>query len=81
MCIRDRFLLVPYFGACIHVPPPPVNQTVHVTLADGEGITLGESFYPVWVHGRMTTEGMNTDIGDAGYRIDGAVTMRYEYGS
>lgn len=25
-----EFLLVPYFGACIHVPPPPSNQIVHV---------------------------------------------------
>jgi hypothetical protein len=29
-----EFLLVPYFGACIHVPPPPANQTVMVTLAE-----------------------------------------------
>jgi len=26
-----EFLLVPYFGACIHAPPPPPNQIVHVT--------------------------------------------------
>lgn len=76
-----EFLLVPYFGACIHVPPPPVNQTVYVSLADGEGITPEESFYPVWVHGSMTTAGMNTDIGDAGYRIDDAVTRPYDYAS
>ena len=25
------FLLVPYYGACIHVPPPPSNQIVHVS--------------------------------------------------
>ena len=25
-----EFLLVPYFGACIHVPPPPANQLIHV---------------------------------------------------
>jgi len=27
-----EFLLVPYFGACIHVPPPPANQIIHVTV-------------------------------------------------
>jgi hypothetical protein len=74
-----EFLLVPYFGACIHVPPPPVNQTVYVVLADGEGITPEESFYPVWVHGYMTTEGLNTDIGEAGYRIQDALLAPYEY--
>lgn len=25
-----EFLLVPYFGACIHAPPPPANQVIHV---------------------------------------------------
>ena len=28
----EEFLLVPYFGACIHVPPPPPNQVIHVIL-------------------------------------------------
>ena len=28
--IVTRFLLVPYFGACIHEPPPPPNQTIYV---------------------------------------------------
>lgn len=76
-----EFLLVPYFGACIHVPPPPVNQTVYVSLADGEGITPEESYYPVWVHGFMTTAEMNTDIGNAGYRIEEAVIKPYDYAS
>lgn len=74
-----EFLLVPYFGACIHVPPPPVNQTVYVALAEGEGITPEESFYPVWVHGYMLTEGLDTEIGNAGYRIQDAVLIPYEY--
>lgn len=74
-----EFLLVPYFGACIHVPPPPVNQTVHVTLAEGEGISAEEAFYPVWVHGYMITDGISTDIGEAGYRIEGAMLTSYEY--
>ena len=31
--VLDEFLLVPYFGACIHVPPPPPNQLVYVRMA------------------------------------------------
>jgi hypothetical protein len=27
-----EFLLVPYIGACIHVPPPPPNQIVYVKV-------------------------------------------------
>ncbi len=48
-----EFLLVPYVGACIHTPPPPPNQIVHVRVPDGfesEGL-----FVPVWVAGRLTT--------------------------
>lgn len=46
------FLLVPYVGACIHVPPPPPNQIVHV---ETDKPFLSESlFAPVWVTGRMS---------------------------
>ena len=31
------FLLVPYFGACIHVPPPPTNQVIYVSYPKGAG--------------------------------------------
>ena len=31
------FLLVPYFGACIHTPPPPANQIVLVVPAKPAG--------------------------------------------
>ena len=34
-----EFLLVPYIGACIHVPPPPPNQIIYVTSE--EGIEVG----------------------------------------
>ena len=30
--LLSEFLLVPYYGACIHVPPPPSNQIVYVRL-------------------------------------------------
>lgn len=48
-----EFLLVPYVGACIHGPPPPPNQIVHVRIPDGfedQGL-----FTPVWVVGRLST--------------------------
>lgn len=64
-----RFLLVPYFGACIHVPPPPVNQTVLVDLLPDQGITIEEVDYPFMVTGKMTLDRTTTDIGKAGYHI------------
>ena len=50
----SELLLVPYFGACIHVPPPPPNQMVFVTL--DEPYVVNELFAPVWITGRMSVE-------------------------
>lgn len=47
------FLLVPFVGACIHVPPPPPNQIVHVQLK--QGFENNELFAPVWVTGRISS--------------------------
>jgi uncharacterized protein len=46
-----EFLLVPYPGACIHVPPPPPNQLVHVTMDGGKTTELKSLYEPVWVQG------------------------------
>jgi hypothetical protein len=57
-----EFLLVPYFGACIHVPPPPANQIIYVkTDAPLEGIRLMDI---VWVYGTISVE--RNDSGDMG---------------
>jgi len=62
-----EFLLVPYFGACIHTPPPPPNQIVYVTAA----IPLKDAdiWEPYWVQGLMRTETVETETGDAAYAI------------
>ncbi|MEL7154803.1 MAG: DUF3299 domain-containing protein [Pseudomonadota bacterium] len=48
-----EFLLVPYVGACIHVPPPPPNQIVYAKLS--EPYEMDGLYSPVWISGRMTT--------------------------
>ncbi len=75
-----EFLLVPYFGACIHVPPPPANQTVLVKLSEGEGITFEDSYYPFWVMGQLVAEGASTDLAQAGYYIENALVEPYSDG-
>ncbi|UCB55828.1 MAG: DUF3299 domain-containing protein [Thiotrichales bacterium] len=56
-----EFLLVPWVGACIHTPPPPPNQIVHVKLQ--EGFDLGDDiFTPVWVNGVMKAENNNPEL-------------------
>ena len=64
--IRE-FLLVPYFGACIHVPPPPANQVVHV-IPD-KPVPVGPDMGAVWVSGTLSLAASKTDLGDAGYRL------------
>ena len=62
-----EFLLVPYFGACIHTPPPPANNTIHVFPTKAvKGIRAMDT---VWVSGELTVQYSNTEWGTAGYRI------------
>ena len=63
-----EFLLVPFVGACIHVPPPPANQIIYVK-AD-KGFEVGGVFDPVTVTGTIKTETAFTGLADAGYSID-----------
>jgi hypothetical protein len=63
----DEFFLVPFFGACIHVPPPPPNQIILVRLKDPiEGLGVMEV---VWVYGKISVEKVSTDIGSSGYSL------------
>lgn len=73
-----EFLLVPYFGACIHSPPPPINQTVLVQAAADNGIAADDAYYPVWVMGQIEVESHPTDIGAAGYVVKNARIERYD---
>ena len=65
----SEFLLVPYFGACIHVPPPPLNQTIYVKTRPDQAIDPASVYEPFWVQGIIQTEGKSTEIGKAGDRI------------
>ena len=72
-----EFLLVPYVGACVHVPPPPVNQIVYVKT--DTGLEIDQLFDPVTVVGTMKTETAFTGLADAGYSIDAeSVEIRTE---
>lgn len=67
--VGDRlkeFLLVPYFGACIHSPPPPANQIVHVSLRKPEALRTMDV---VWVSGTMSIERQDTAMGVSGYAL------------
>ncbi|HGM5882273.1 TPA: DUF3299 domain-containing protein [Stenotrophomonas maltophilia] len=61
----DELLFVPFYGACIHVPPPPPNQIIHVTLATP--IALGDLWDPYRLAGRLQVKRFDTDIASASY--------------
>lgn len=63
-----EFLLVPFVGACIHVPPPPTNQIIYVKIEKGLEVT--GPFDPVTVIGTLKTETSFTGLADAGYSLD-----------
>lgn len=72
--IRE-FLLVPYFGACIHTPPPPANQIVHVRL-DQPHKSLS-TMDTVWISGRLQLARASTVHGVSGYALAGKRVERY----
>jgi len=63
-----EFLLVPYFGACVHSPPPPANQIVHVVLdKPTKRFRLMDT---LWVTGPLSATKTDSHMGVSSYRID-----------
>lgn len=69
--IRE-FLLVPYVGACIHVPPPPKNQIVYARMVKPLKYNLNDLFRPVWVVGKLSAQSLSKELylGDGSADID-----------
>ena len=61
------FILVPFVGACVHVPPPPANQLVLVTT--GEPYASKGLFEPVSVTGTFGTAAQSTQLAEIGYSL------------
>lgn len=73
----SEFLLVPYYGACLHAPPPPPNQTVFA-MTD-EPIKLRNLAQAVWIEGTMYTQTQESELADAAYTIRVDKVETYEY--
>ena len=61
------FILAPFVGACIHVPPPPANQLVFVTTQEpyeSQGL-----YAPVNVTGMFGISAMTTHLAQIGYAL------------
>jgi uncharacterized protein len=73
----SEFLLVPYVGACVHVPPPPANQVIYIKLKDGYEVT--DAFAPVSITGTLRAGRTMTAFAEAGYSIEGGtIAVRTE---
>ena len=72
-----EFFLVPYYGACIHVPPPPANQIIYVKVQDK--FFLESMMDPFWIEGVISTQSFSADLGEAGYTIVADEIEKYEY--
>lgn len=72
-----EFLLVPYYGACIHTPPPPANQIIHVVAS--APYPPEKAIFPVYVTGTLRTVAAVTPEGAAGYRIADAKVEEYPW--
>ena len=64
----QTFFLVPYPGACIHVPPPPPNQIVLVRYP--QGVALDDIYAPLWVSGTLRVETVGNQLAEAAYALD-----------
>lgn len=75
--IVREFFLVPYFGACIHVPPPPPNQIVYVRFP--KGLEMESIYEAHWVTGKMRIENTTTRLGAAAYALAAEAVEIYKY--
>lgn len=71
-----EFLLVPYFGACIHVPPPPPNQIIYVKFP--KGAPIQQLWDVIYVVGTLKTETLNHELAETGYVIEGTAIEEYD---
>ncbi len=71
------FFLVPYFGACIHVPPPPPNQIIYMHGA--KNLKADMIYSPFWISGTLKTETMTHDLGQAAYSMAVDKVEEYTY--
>ena len=62
-----EFFFVPFFGACIHMPPPPPNQILYVNYP--QGIELRALYDAFWVNGQLSTELIENETAKAAYQL------------
>ena len=72
-----EFFLVPFFGACIHVPPPPPNQIIHVTYE--QGLQLDNYYEAYYVLGELSSKVVRNELADSAYSLEAEDVEIYTY--
>ncbi len=70
------FFLVPWPGACIHVPPPPPNQIILVDYPSG--FAIDDIYQPLWLSGRLQVDQTSNHLADASYRMRADQVQEYQ---
>lgn len=63
----SQFFLVPYFGACLHMPPPPPNQIILVDAP--AGVQMAALYEPFWIEGQISTTVSENDMAKSAYAM------------
>jgi len=73
----SEFLLVPYAGACIHVPPPPPNQIVYVKMNKSTQVHVTFTD-PILVTGTLQISTVQSPYGAVSYDLSGESVIGYQ---
>lgn len=75
--VITQFFLVPFFGACLHMPPPPPNQIIFVESETG--IKLESLAEPFWISGIVKTSVVENEVASAAYSMEMQFFEEYTY--
>jgi hypothetical protein len=71
-----EFFIVPYFGACLHLPPPPPNQIIYVNFE--QGVELKSLYDAFWFEGKLTIDTVENELGTSAYQLKIDRVLPYE---
>lgn len=73
----SEFLLVPQPMMCIHVPAPPPNQVIHVTMQKGKKVPITWP-EPIWMYGIIRVKSTSSEYAQTAYVMEGMKTETYQ---
>ena len=72
-----EFFLVPFFGACIHVPPPPPNQIIYVSFE--QGMNLDNLYDAYYVLGELSSQVVRNEMAESAYSLRAEAIEMFTY--